>query len=289
MRPVRAGCLSVLAFFAAAGSASAAPAPEGEYVGPAGRVRVVAHGAGYLGTLVAPAPGVRLAAGEPVLRATLLDDSLVGELRLPVTGSACAAGDRWAPAVLLVGERGLAGAATLGEAGCRSPALGPRGGIALARVATPGSAPAARPAPSAARRARARALVRDGAAFLHEGAHESARRRFREAIAVDPGLPEAYNGVGVSYRMRDDLPAALDWYKRALAVDPDFGDAYYNIACVHALRGDRDLAVRYLQIAALNGYETAATLAQDPDLAALRGDPAWRALLGPAGERAPAP
>jgi tetratricopeptide (TPR) repeat protein len=283
----------VLAFFAAAGSAAAAPAVQGEYRTPIGRVRVEAQGEGYRGQLLAPAPGARLAAGDEVLRATLLDDALVGELRVPVAGAACAASDRWASVVLLVGERKLAGAATLGEAACRSEALGPRGGITFTRLApsSPTRNAAATPPrdPTPSRRARARALVRDGAAYLHEGAHESARRRFQEAIAIDPGLPEAYNGVGASYRMRDDLPAALGWYKRALAVDPDFGDAYYNMACVYALRGERDLAVRYLQIAALNGYETAATIEEDPDLAALRGDPAWRALVGPAGKRTPAP
>ncbi len=44
--------------------------------------------------------------------------------------------------------------------------------------------------------------------------------------------------------MRNDLPAALGWYKKALAVDPDFGDAYYNMACVYALQGERTLALR---------------------------------------------
>ena len=52
------------------------------------------------------------------------------------------------------------------------------------------------------------------------------------------------------------------------------------MACVHALRGERDLALRYLQIAALNGYETADTMEDDPDLASLRHDPAWAALRG---------
>lgn len=37
------------------------------------------------------------------------------------------------------------------------------------------------------------------------------------------------------YRMRNDLPAALEWYKKALAVDPNFGDAYHDMA---RLRGD---------------------------------------------------
>ncbi len=79
--------------------------------------------------------------------------------------------------------------------------------------------------------------------------------------------------------MRNDLPAALGWYKKALAVDPDFGDAYYNMACVYALQGERELALRYLQIAALNGYASAEGIDADPDLAALREEPAYEALV----------
>jgi tetratricopeptide (TPR) repeat protein len=79
--------------------------------------------------------------------------------------------------------------------------------------------------------------------------------------------------------MRNDLPRALGWYKRALAVDPDFGDAYYNVACVYALEGRKDMALRHLQIAALNGYATADGIDADPDVEGLRGEPGHRALV----------
>jgi tetratricopeptide (TPR) repeat protein len=128
------------------------------------------------------------------------------------------------------------------------------------------------------RRERARALLRDGKGFLDEGAFEKARRRFLEATRADPGVPEAYNGVGVTYRMRNDLAEALLWYKKALAADPDFGDAYYNMACVYALQGRTGLALRYLEIAALNGYATADGIDADPDLEPLRGLARYQSL-----------
>ena len=114
---------------------------------------------------------------------------------------------------------------------------------------------------------------------MNEGNFEAARRRFLEAIDVDGAIPEAYNGVGVTYRMRNDLPRALEWYKKALGVDPDFGDAYYNMACVYALDGQKELALRYLQIAALNGYATAEGIDGDPDLESVREQPGYRALV----------
>jgi tetratricopeptide (TPR) repeat protein len=210
-----------------------------------------------------------------VLRATLLDDSLAGEMRLCVAGPGCGA-EAWARGVLLVGPAGLSGALHLPK-GCRGP-VGRAGGVTFARVqaGSKGAKPAATPR---SRRERARAIMRDGAAWLHEGNFERARARFEEAIGIDPRIPEAYNGVGVTWRMRDDLERALGWYKKALAVDPDFGDAYYNMACVYALQGREELALRYLQIAAMNGYATAEGIDADPDLASLKDAPAYRALL----------
>ena len=80
--------------------------------------------------------------------------------------------------------------------------------------------------------------------------------------------------------MRNDLAQALEWYKKALAVDPDFGDAYYNMACIYALEGKKEMALRYLQIAALNGYATAEGIDRDPDLEPVHDEPGYRALVG---------
>jgi len=228
------------------------------------------------GTMVERSGPCGFGPGEQVLRGTLLDDSLSGQLRICTTGKGCPA-DEWATALFLVGSGRLSGAVHLKAKSCRTP-LGQKSGLTLQRT----SGEAAPAAPSAgekeSRRSRAREILRDGAAYLNEGAFERARERFEEAIAVDPGMPEAYNGVGVTWRMRNDLPRALEWYKKSLSVDPDFGDAYYNMACVYALQGERTLALRYLQIAAMNGYATAEGVDVDSDLSSLRTTREYRAL-----------
>jgi hypothetical protein len=271
---------------------SAAPAAsplDGEYESPLGRVRVVGDGEAFRGVLVAASDLCAFREGDEVLRATLLDDSLAGQVRVCLAGKGCAAREEWSSAVLLASPERLSGAVHVASKRCRAP-LGKRGGVAFVRVA-----PAAAPAPAASAvvtpkraapeqvrrgaREAARAALRDGAAWLHEGNFEGARRRFLEAIDLDPSVPEAYNGVGVTYRMRDDLPRALEWYKKALGIDPDFGDAYYNMACVYALEGQREMALRYLAIAALNGYATADGMDGDPDLESVRQAPAYRALV----------
>jgi tetratricopeptide (TPR) repeat protein len=284
--------VATLAAALAGRATAAAPPIEGEYESPLGRVRVVAQGASYRGVLVVASDLCAFKDGDEVLRTTLLDDSLAGQVRVCLAGKGCPARDEWSSAVLLASGDRLSGAVHVATKGCKAP-LGKRGGIAFVRVGANASAPAAvavgvapGPAPATARkkpadtaRQRAREILRDGAAWLNEGNFEKARRRFRDAIDEDPGIPEAYNGVGVTYRMRNDLARALEWYKKALAVDPDFGDAYYNMACVYALENQRELALRYLQIAALNGYATAEGMDTDPDLESVRSDAAYQALV----------
>lgn len=266
-----------LCLLAVSPSARAAPPiVHGEYDSPLGRIRLAGDGASYRGVVVRPSRGCAFQPGEEVLRATLLDDSLAGEVRVCLAGKGCGAREEWASAVLLASEGRLSGAVHVRAKGCEAP-LGKRGGIAFTRAVA--GKPPAKQARGEPPRERARKILRDGAAWMNEGNFEQARSRFLEAIQVDAGIPEAYNGVGVTYRMRNDLARALEWYKRALAVDPDFGDAYYNMACVYALDGKKDLALRYLQIAALNGYATAGGMDEDPDLESLRAEPGYRALV----------
>jgi len=258
---------------------SKVPAIAGRYGSPLGEVAILVKGAAVTGTLLAPGSACAFHAGEEVLRGTVLDDSVAGQLRVCLGGDGCRVAEAWGEAVLLAGPGGLSGAVHVAEQNCTAP-LGPKGGVSLSRLDSGGHpGEADRGEGARAHRERARVIARDGAAWLREGNFEAARKRFLEALEVDPGYPEALNGVGVTYRMRNDLEAALGWYKKALGVDPDFGDAYYNMACVYALKGDRALALRYLQIAAMNGYATAEGIEADPDLASLHDEPGYRALV----------
>jgi hypothetical protein len=276
------------------------PLVEGEYESPLGRVRVSGRGGTFRGVIVAASDLCVFKEGDEVIRATLLDDSLAGQVRVCLAGKGCKAREEWSSAVLLASGERLSGAVHVATKGCRAP-LGKNGGVAFVRVASeapaatapatpiatpaptanaaPVATPPARKRPTGAARAQAKELLRDGAAWLSEGNFESARRRFLEAIDLDDGIPEAYNGVGVTYRMRNDLRRALEWYKKALTVDPDFGDAYYNMACVYALEGQKEMALRYLQIAAMNGYATAEGIDGDPDLESVRDEPGYKALV----------
>jgi hypothetical protein len=282
--------LAALAVLWAGPGMGAGPIATGLWETSVGRIQVDAEGDFLVGRLVGASGVCKFEPGSEVLKATVLDDSLAGKLRVCLRGKGCKAKEEWASAVFLVGPGSLAGAVHVESRGCVAP-VGKKGGLTLRRVVAaapvPGAAVAPPPPPpkaaargeGRAQRAKARELLRDGAAYLNEGSFEAARRRFLESIEVDGTIPEAFNGVGVTWRMRNDLDRALEWYKKALLVDPDFGDAYYNMACVYALRGEKDMALRYLQIAALNGYASGEGIDADPDLEKLRDDPAYKALV----------
>jgi len=275
--------LTLLAALAPA-IAGAEPQIAGEWDTSIGRIRVEAAGELFTGKLVASSGLCRFEEGSEVLKGTLLDDSFAGKLRICLRGKSCKAKEEWASAVFLTSPATLSGAIHVEARGCVAP-VGKKGGLALKRASGPPPvAGAPKPPPTGGTdkkgaRAKAREILRDGAAYLNEGNFEAARRRFLEAIELDGGIPEAFNGVGVTWRMRNDLNRALEWYKKALLVDPDFGDAYYNMACVYALQGAKEMALRYLQIAALNGYASGEGIDADPDLESLRADPAYHALV----------
>ncbi|QDU68247.1 HEAT repeat domain-containing protein [Engelhardtia mirabilis] len=65
-------------------------------------------------------------------------------------------------------------------------------------------------------------------------------------------------------------------------------ELYYNLACTHALLGDRDQALEFLALEFASPRLTAGALtrqrrwaAEDPDLASLRGDATFEALVAP--------
>ena len=132
---------------------------------------------------------------------------------------------------------------------------------------------------TAAEQGEADRLLAAGALLLQQGRFEKAREQFRKAVASDPLRAEAYNGVGVTFYARGDLDEALEWYKRSLEADPRFGDAFYNMACVYALEQHKDLAFRYLRMAALNRYSGREQMEKDPDLASLQQDAQWADIV----------
>ncbi len=121
-----------------------------------------------------------------------------------------------------------------------------------------------------------------GAALMNLGEWEEAERYFDRATAMKPPCANAWYDRGVNLARRKDAalrPRARGCFEAALRIDPGHFWAHYDIACMEALEGRIDAAFAGLERVIGCGLADAAHVEADDDLAALRRDARWKALL----------
>ena len=126
------------------------------------------------------------------------------------------------------------------------------------------------------------------------GDPENARRaaqialaRAEKAVAQDRSNGFAMGGGVFALAALGEKERAEDWMNRALLLDPDNLRMRYNFACALAsLLGDPEAALDMLGPVLERGERGMVdTLATDPDLASLRGDPRFQTLVAAAEAR----
>ncbi len=123
-------------------------------------------------------------------------------------------------------------------------------------------------APRATVHPRAVEEVRRGYEHLAAADPDRAEVAFAHALAFDPDLPEAENGLGVVARVRGDAAEARRRFERAIGLDPGFAEGHANL-------GELLLSLDRAEDAEV---ELGAALALDPDLGDARQNLA-RSLL----------
>ena len=130
-----------------------------------------------------------------------------------------------------------------------------------------------------------------------KGDYDEAEPLYREALAMRRKLlGEEHPDVAMSL---SNLASVLDegaeplilealamWRKLLGEEHPDVARSLYNLACRKALQGQREEALDYLHQAAKSGYSNADWMMKDTDLASLRGDPEFEAIVADAKKRA---
>ncbi|MCU1350319.1 MAG: repeat-containing protein [Acidobacteria bacterium] len=103
-------------------------------------------------------------------------------------------------------------------------------------------------------------------------------------VDAEPKNARALRVLGTAYIRTRAYDKALAVLGRSLEIEPDFPAALYNIGVVHALQGDRDAAFAWLQKVKATKRMDLSSMDNDADLASLRDDPRYRALLPTAAE-----
>jgi len=112
-----------------------------------------------------------------------------------------------------------------------------------------------------------------------ERVHREVARRVEDHVLMNPDDSRAFT-LGATARLGlGDRRGALDWGERALQIAPDEPMVLYNVACIHTLAGEPDRALELLGRAIDEGFGHKAWIEHDSDLATLRDDPAYQALL----------
>ncbi|MFH1809134.1 MAG: tetratricopeptide repeat protein [Pseudomonadota bacterium] len=74
------------------------------------------------------------------------------------------------------------------------------------------------------------------------GDDDTARKRYLEALRLNPEFAEARNNLGALEMSRGDLERAAMRFRSALAIAPDYVDARYNLALTQLKLGQREHA-----------------------------------------------
>ena len=139
-----------------------------------------------------------------------------------------------AGALLALGVFGLAGCA----------AVQPQEAAYTSDVVTPSDETDAR------RRARIRVELASN--YFEEGKTEIALDELKQAIAIDPGFPDAYSLRGLIYMRLSDSRMAEESFRRALALNPRDSNVHHNVGWMQCQLGRYPDSVRSFEQALAN-------------------------------------
>jgi Tfp pilus assembly protein PilF len=78
--------------------------------------------------------------------------------------------------------------------------------------------------------------------------HTRAVEFYQRAIAEDPEIATAYNGLAVAFRYQNKNDQAVSLWKKALEIKPDFTNVYINLGITLIAIGERAEALEYLTL-----------------------------------------
>jgi Flp pilus assembly protein TadD len=83
----------------------------------------------------------------------------------------------------------------------------------------------------------ARALYREGFQHFVQGRLEEAMACYRKAVAADPQLAIAWNGLSMALQRSGDLDAAIEAARRLIELEPDDPLSHTNLSILYQQQG----------------------------------------------------
>jgi tetratricopeptide (TPR) repeat protein len=102
---------------------------------------------------------------------------------------------------------------------------------------------------------------------------------YESVMRRDPSYAEVVEILGGLYTKSGRIADGLKMDRKLVRLQPLNATAHYNLACSLALLGRQPDALASLAQSIALGYDDAAWMARDPDLAPLRKRPDFQALL----------
>ncbi len=118
-----------------------------------------------------------------------------------------------------------------------------------------------------------------GTAYMNMDQPDSALHYYQLALALDPSNATATLNIGLLYHSLHQYDKAVEYLEKATQLNPKAAKTYFSLGCAYALAGNPVKAVEKLRLAYEKGYKNYNALMDDPDLAGMRGNADFRALL----------
>ena len=112
-----------------------------------------------------------------------------------------------------------------------------------------------------------------------EAAYRRALHVVEQHLEMNPDDPRAATMRAVSLCRLGRQEEGLEWAERARRIDPEDPGVLYNVACLYALQGMTDRAIDCLEETMRAGFGDMAWIAHDPDLASLKDEPRFQAIM----------
>lgn len=107
----------------------------------------------------------------------------------------------------------------------------------------------------------------------------AAAAAYQEIVGMDPGNAFAWNRLGSTQIYLKQYPQAIGNLEKAIQVGGGVGADFYNLACAYALAGQAEPALTNIEKAIAAGLVNRRQYETDGDLASLREDPRFKALI----------